>query len=455
MTPPCSPEEINRLARLLEHPAGRYGLYPPLSAFSATFTADDFAAAVARSNGDLIPRALALHVEVPPPFRAERAPGPVPPPARDMARGQVYVQRLVRDISRTGALFDRDRDVAELTLAPGVPRLLASAQLDELIDSLTMHFRFPPIHALDMALALDVDACHRHELVAWQSLGFRRVSVGSPSRLAPTNLARGADIARAVQECQSAGFGNVRIELAYACEGCEPDGLGALLGQVLAARPDRIGLRSAGDETRPSVAMDAPTPEGVRRAHCLLHAAAQLEDAGYLHVGMDVFALPGDPLVLAQRRSQLYRTVLGYGSHGELDVVGFGVGAVSQIGGSHSRAHPALESWEQAVESGAHPTACGISLDDDDCIRADIIQQVLCQGRITTQGFADRYGIEFDDMFAPELALLAPWLDQGLLARGDGVITLGRLLRLAPRGLAAVFDRFAGANVGASMRAHD
>lgn len=447
MTQACPSDEITHLARLLEHPAGRYSLYPPLSAFSSGFTAEDFAAAVARSNGDLIPRALALHVEVPPPFRANRGPGAAPPPARDTSRGQVYVQRLVRDISRTGVLFDRDRDVIELTLAPGVPRLLAPSHLDELVDSLIMHFRFPPIHALDMAMALDIDMCHRHELAAWQALGFRRVSLGSSTRALPATPASGAAIASAVQECRSASFGNVRVELSYASQPFDKNGLDALLKPVLAARPDRIGLRNPEREARTTPHGPVPTAEDYERARCLLHAATQLEDAGYLHVGMDVFALPGDPIVLAQRRGQLYRTALGYGSHGEVDVVGFGVGAVSQIGGSHSRAHPTLPTWEQAVESGTHPTSCGVTLDEDACIRADVILQVLCHGRIITQGFVDRHGIEFDEMFVDALPLLAPLLTQGLLHRGEDGFVLGRLLRLAPRGLAAAFDRFAGGHI--------
>ncbi len=85
---------------------------------------------------------------------------------------------------------------------------------------------------------------------------------------------------------------------------------------------------------------------------------------------------------------------------------GSGVSAISHIGDSFSQNPRDLPSWQVALDEGRLPVFRGMRLDEDDVLRADLIQQLMCQGEIRYRGLERRYDIDFDAYFADALAKL-------------------------------------------------
>jgi oxygen-independent coproporphyrinogen-3 oxidase len=439
--PPAPTDPVAALASLLERSAGRFALYPPPREFRR-FGDAEFVEAVRLSNGDPIPARLSLHFDLPAAYRARFCGEPAPRRADDGARASAYLERLVREIGLVGALFDRDRDVVQVSLAPGMARWFEPAQVAELLDSLGRHFHIPPRHATDVSMTIEPGHADRRTLATWAAAGFNRIGYGVGSRpggLAAAGTGLASELQAVVEYSRDAGFGNVRLELPYGVPGQSVAAFMAMVEAAVRACPDRIGLRDCaqpGEQSTPGPGhADAP-----QRARMLLAGAEALEAAGYLHVGLDVFAHATDALVHAQRRQLLHRDAMGYGPHGDTDLVGFGVGAISQIGGCHARNHLQLRDWEAAIDRGAHAVHQGLQLDDDDRVRADVLQDLLCQGRINVPGLEERHGIDFRIYFAEPLEALTPLFDAGLLGWRDGGIRLGRIARLAARAVAAAFD---------------
>lgn len=438
---PAIADPVAALASLLERSAGRFALYPPPREFRR-FCDADFVEAVRLSNGDPIPARLSLHFDVPTAYRARFCGEQVPNITNDGARASAYLERLIREIGLIGGLFDRDRDVVQISLAPGMARWFEPAQVAELLDSLGRHFHIPPRHATDVAMTIEPGHADRKTLAAWADAGFNRIGYGVGSRpggLAAAGAGLASELQAVVEHSRDAGFGNVRLELPYGLPGQQAAAFVEMVEAAVNACPDRIGLRDCaqpGEQTTPG----PDHPDAIQRAHMLLGAADVLEAAGYLHVGLDVFAHATDALVHAQRHQRLHRDAMGYGPHGDTDLVGFGVGAISQIGGCHARNHVQLRDWEAAIDRGAHAVHQGLQLDDDDRVRADVLQELLCQGRINVPGLEERHRIDFRLYFAEALDVLAPLFDTGLLAWRDGSIVLGRVARLAARAVAAAFD---------------
>src|SRR5690606_25669079 len=170
-------------------------------------------------------------------------------------------------------------------------------------------------------------------------------------------------------------------------------------------------------------------------------------------IGMDHFALPTDELARAQRDGGLHRNFMGYTTHAESDLVGLGVSAISHIGASFSQNPRDIGGWEQAIDEGRLPDWRGMRMDGEDVIRADVIQQLMCHGRLDYDALGRRHVIDFRDYFAEALERLQPLQADGLVELGGHGLQATQRGRLLLRIIAMCFDRYlAPANDSAAPR---
>ena len=77
-------------------------------------------------------------------------------------------------------------------------------------------------------------------------------------------------------------------------------------------------------------------------------------------------------------------------------------------------------------------------------LRADLIQQLMCQGEIDVRRFEKIYGISFGEYFRDSLAALRPLQDDGLVQCPPGWIRATPRGRALLRIIAMCFDRYLG-----------
>jgi oxygen-independent coproporphyrinogen-3 oxidase len=157
---------------------------------------------------------------------------------------------------------------------------------------------------------------------------------------------------------------------------------------------------------------------------------------------MDHFALPEDDLARAQAEGGLQRNFMGYTTHGDCDLIGLGMSAISHIGDSFGQNFRELRSWEAALERDELPVWRGRVLDHDDVLRADIIQRLMCQGEIDFLAVEHSYGIEFASYFRPALQQLAPLAADALVELDRKRLRVTARGRLLLRIVAMCFDRY-------------
>ena len=56
-----------------------------------------------------------------------------------------------------------------------------------------------------------------------------------------------------------------------------------------------------------------------------------------------------------------------------------------------------------------------MELSEDDQLRSDLIQQLMCQGEIPIHALERRYDIDFDSYFATALQNMQPLVEDGLV----------------------------------------
>ncbi len=446
-TPDFDPD----LLRRYDTPGPRYTSYPTAPQFHAGFGEAQLRAAIAASNGDPIPPRLSLYVHVPfcasPCFYC----GCNRIITRDHRRGESYLASLYREIAMTADLFDRDRQAIQLHLGGGTPNFLAPAQLAELVDTLRAHFRFSDAHDRDVSIELDPRALLPGDIALLAGIGFNRVSLGvqdfDPEVQAAVNRIQSVEqTLDVIEDCRRHGVRSVNVDLIYGLPKQTADGFGRTLDTVIAARPDRLAvygyahLPELFKPQRRIAAADLPAPEA--KLGLLQLAIAKLTSAGYVYIGMDHFALPDDDLAIAQARGGLHRNFMGYTTHACTDLIGLGVSAISRIGDSFSQNPRELPAWEIALDQGRLPVFRGMRLDEDDQLRADLIQALMCQGEVPVRALERRYGIDFDSYFADSLALLRPLAADGLVRRVPGRIEATSRGRLLLRNIAMCFDRY-------------
>jgi oxygen-independent coproporphyrinogen-3 oxidase len=164
--------------------------------------------------------------------------------------------------------------------------------------------------------------------------------------------------------------------------------------------------------------------------------------AGYLHVGLDHFALPTDELVRARQSGRLRRNFQGYTVCDTEQLVAFGVSAISDVGGTYVQNAKRLSEYYAAVESDTSPATLAYARSADDDLRRDMIMTVMCRMELDFADVGRRHGIDVESAFAAELCRLDALAKDGLVLRRPGGFTVTELGRAFLRRIASAFDAY-------------
>ena len=439
------------LLRRYDRPGPRYTSYPTAPQFDERFGEAALREAAAASNGDPIPRRLSLYLHIPyctsPCFYC----GCNRIITRDKTRSESYLVRLYREIAMMPALFDRDRDVIQCHFGGGTPNFLSPAQLGEVMDSLRRNFNFSESGERDISIELDPRFVTPDEVAELAAIGFNRASLGvqdfDPEVQVAVNRVQDVDETLAIIDaCRDSGMRSVNVDLIYGLPRQTRQGFARTLDIVTRARPDRLAVYGYAHlphlfkAQRQIESADLPSAE--EKLGLLRLAIEKLDAAGYVYIGMDHFALPDDDLARAQANGSLHRNFMGYTTHADSDLIGLGVSAISHIGDTFSQNPRELLAWQAAIDAGRLPVFRGMRMDDDDCLRADLIQALMCQGEIPVAALERRYAIDFEEYFADSLARLAPLVADGLVTLARGKVAATTQGRLLLRNIAMCFDRY-------------
>jgi oxygen-independent coproporphyrinogen-3 oxidase len=368
---------------------------------------------------------------------------------RDHARARKYVDHVALEAALVAEALGADRRVSRLHWGGGTPTFLGDEESARLMAALHASFELAP----DGEYSIEVDPRRvAPERIAFLArLGFNRLSVGvqdfDPEVQQAVNRIQSVAETRAVIEAARAnGFKSVNIDLIHGLPRQTVAGFAATLERVLECSPDRIALYAYAHlpalfkPQRRIVEADLPRPEV--KLELMTSAIRRLERAGFVHIGMDHFARPGDELAVAQRQGRLVRDFQGYSSGGESDLIGLGLSAIGKIGPAYAQNTKSLEDYYARLDQGALPVLRGIELKPDDLARRAVIQALACDFAVSKESIGISYLLDFDRYFATELEDLRALEADGLVAMDDEWIHVTARGRLLVRVVCMVFDRY-------------
>ena len=173
----------------------------------------------------------------------------------------------------------------------------------------------------------------------------------------------------------------------------------------------------------------------------LANTIEQLNEAGFVFIGMDHFSKPDDELAIAQKEGRLHRNFQGYSTQAECDLLAFGISSIGKVADTYPQNVKTLEDYYHALDHNQLPTLRGMRLNQDDLLRRELIGELMCQFELDTELFAKNHQIDFDAYFSRELPELKELEEAGLLEWQSKKIYVPTKGRLLVRRVAMVFDR--------------
>lgn len=429
----------------------RYTSYPTAPEFDDRFGETEYRDAARASNEVALPKRLSIYVHVPFCFNPCFYCGCARIVTRDRNKAEGYLDRLRREIELTAPLFDRERRVVQLHFGGGTPNFLDERQMAGLVERLSQDFSFASNASREFGIELDPRDAGPEYVAMLARHGFNRLSVGvqdfDPAVQAAVNRVQSVEQTRAVLDAaHEHGFRSTSIDLIYGLPLQTPASFARTLEQVIALRPGRIaayGYAHLPDRFKAQRRIDASQlPSASQRLALLGLTIRMLTDAGYRYIGMDHFALPNDELARAQTHGTLQRNFQGYSTHGACDMIGLGMSSIGRVGRAYVQNARDIVAYYAALDAGRLPIERGLLLDDDDTIRADAIQRIMCDGVIEIGPFEARHRIAFQAYFADALPRLRELAADGLIATSQTRIAATARGRLLLRNVAMCFDAY-------------
>ena len=440
-----SSQQIEWDQRLIEkyNNAGpRYTSYPTALEFSENFAETDFQQAAVRYPE----RALSLYVHIPFCHRLCYFCGCNKIVTRQLHKADRYLDVLEHEIRQRAPQF-AGRTVTQLHWGGGTPTFLNQPQVTRLVALLRDNFTIAP--DVEMSIEVDPREIELEMIDHLRAEGFNRLSMGVQdfNKAVQERVNRVQDeetIFALVQRARAQGFRSVSLDLIYGLPLQTPESFAFTLQRVIALNPDRLSVFNYAHMPTLFAAQrkikDEELPGAAQKLQILQETIATLTGDGYQFIGMDHFARPDDELAVAQRAGELHRNFQGYTTQGATDLLGFGVSAISMLGDSYAQNHKELKGYYADVEQRGNALWRGLTLSDDDCLRRDVIKALICNFALDFTAIEAQWPITFEDYFAEDLTLLAPLVQDGLVAQRGRSLQVTGVGRLLIRNICMCFD---------------
>ncbi len=434
------------LLKRYNQPAPRYTSYPPVPHWQIA-NRDLLISALRKSTAP-----LSIYVHIPFCERLCLYCGCNVVIKKDHSIADGYIENVIEEMDL--AEIAHHRAVTQMHWGGGTPTYLDPRQITDLFNAIADRFYLTATG--EFSIEIDPRVTSTDHLRTLRSLGFNRLSIGIQDfdwdvQLAVRRIQPYEHTRDLFEQARTLGFESINADLIYGLPRQTRASFGKTLELVLKLSPDRLAVFSYAHVPalkHQQKSFEKYLPPETEKLQLFLDAIQRLTSAGYEHIGMDHFARPGDPLVMARDTRSLHRNFQGYTTHAEADLLGFGVSAISHIGTTFTQNYRELERWEDEIRSGRFPVFRGYIQTKDDVIRAAVIEDCLSNGRITKDEIEKRFGIRFDDYFRPELMRLHEMERDGLVeGRMSRTIHITPAGRIFVRAVAQTFDAFEPATV--------
>lgn len=278
-------------------------------------------------------------------------------------------------------------EIKELHFGGGTPTFF---QADELIRLVKALFKTDSVDPNEVELSIEAHPNNTTDehLQKLYDFGFRRLSLGiqdySPTVQQTINRIQPFEEVKKVHDqAVKVGYTSISHDLVFGLPKQQLEDIIDTVEKTLILRPDRISLYSyahvpwiKGVGQRGYDESDLPKDDEKRALY--VKAKSMLEEAGYIEIGMDHFALPHDSLSIAFNEKELHRNFMGYTTQRTNFLLGLGMSAISDSWFGFAQNDKSVEGYSERVNKGEIPIFRGHILNDQDIEIRKHILDLMC-----------------------------------------------------------------------------
>lgn len=291
--------------------------------------------------------------------------------------GKAYVKSVLREweLYRQQLGHPGPIPVSELHLGGGTPTFLTAAELDELISGILKHVR----QTADAEFSIESDprVTTPEHLAVLSRLGFRRLSLGIQDfdrrvQVAVNRIQPEEQVRIVTEHARAVGFTSINYDLIYGLPFQNLYSIKRTVEAVVRLQPERVAFYAYAHVpwVKPGQRhfTESDLPSGEEKRKLYEFGRRMLEQAGYVEVGMDHFALKSDALWRASVAGKLHRNFMGYTSRFVSPLIGLGVSSISDSWDVFVQNEKVIEVYQDRVAKGEIPIFRGHALSHEDKI---------------------------------------------------------------------------------------
>ena len=372
---------------------------------------------------------------------------------QDYSRIQRYLGALLAEIDLFRQFCDREGvtpDIREIHLGGGSPTLLTEPDFDHLVDKVRtiMGTQGTPRFSLEV----DPRGVTPRSLEFYASRGVNRLSFGvqdfdaavqkAIGRIQPPEL-----VERLLVPAVRGRFDGINFDILCGLPRQTRESFRRTIETTIRFGPDRIMLMflnyCPGAKAHQRAIDRSELPSLNQKMEMFFETTEALQEAGYVRIGFDHFARPGDELAVGARQRTMHWNSLGYRPNPCVGMIGFGAGSLGRITEDYYVQNIYdIETYEKTVLGGRFPVYRGYRLSAEDKVRRDVIHSLRCYFDVDFGSIEARHGIRFQEFFAPELRALGPCRRDGLVEIDDARLTVTDVGKTFVSHVCGLFDAY-------------
>ncbi len=353
-----------------------------------------------------------------------------------------YIKSVLKEWYMYRSMLPQVPVIKEIHLGGGTPTFFSSAHLLELIGGITEQAIISEQHEFSIEVHPNYTTeLHLQQLAA---VGFNRISIGVQDfdprvQFAIHRIQSFERTQEVVQWARKHHYKSINIDLIYGLPHQTMDSIKYSIEKINSLLPDRIAFYSYAHVPWKSKGQrrytDADLPAADKKWAMYTQGRKLLEAAGFIAIGMDHFALPGDQLLKAAATGKLHRNFMGYTTTDSKLIIGLGVSAISDAWNAFAQNEKEVEAYEAKINQGILPLINGHLLNaEDEMIRTKILE-LMCKHATSLQNY-----LAVDEYSKSVKAKLVKLQSDGLVVVSGEKIKVTEQGKSFIRNIAAAFD---------------